>query len=35
MSTALWMLEKRNQYDVTILEKCEVFPAPDAASTGE
>lgn len=36
MSTALWMLEDRKgKYDVTILEKCETVPAPDAASTGE
>lgn len=36
MSTALWMLEERpGKYNVTILEKCETVPAPDAASTGE
>jgi len=35
MSTALWMLEERDAYEVTILEKCETVPAPDAASTGE
>jgi hypothetical protein len=35
MSTALWMLEERSNYEVTILEKSAVVPAPDAASTGE
>ncbi|KAL1411679.1 hypothetical protein Q8F55_002644 [Vanrija albida] len=34
MSTALWMLED-GKYDVTILEKSVVIPAPDAASTGD
>ncbi|BEJ16306.1 hypothetical protein CspHIS471_0509110 [Cutaneotrichosporon sp. HIS471] len=34
MSTALWMLQtEKDKYDVTILEKCETVPAPDAAST--
>lgn len=33
-STGLWLLKKDN-YDVTILDKSEVLPAPDAASTGE
>lgn len=32
MSTALWML-KDGRYDVTILDKCGILPAPDAAST--
>ncbi|WWD17111.1 hypothetical protein CI109_101548 [Kwoniella shandongensis] len=32
MSTALWMLQD-GKYDVTILEKCGIIPAPDAAST--
>lgn len=34
MSSALWMLET-GKYSVTILDKSEVLPAPDAASTGE
>lgn len=34
MSTALWMLET-GKYSVTLLDKSEVLPAPDAASTGE
>ncbi len=34
MSTALWMLEDGG-YDVTVLDKCGILPAPDAASTGE
>lgn len=34
MSTGLWMLETaKDKYDVTILEKNTVVPAPDAAST--
>ena len=32
MSTALWMLED-GAYDVTILDRSETLPAPDAAST--
>ncbi|WWC70016.1 uncharacterized protein I206_103960 [Kwoniella pini CBS 10737] len=32
MSTALWML-KSGKYNVTILDKCGILPAPDAAST--
>lgn len=32
VSTALFMLE-RGGYDVTILDKSKVLPAPDAAST--
>ncbi|EIW70496.1 hypothetical protein TREMEDRAFT_60999 [Tremella mesenterica DSM 1558] len=32
MSTALWMLQT-NEYDVTILDKSEILPAPDAASS--
>ena len=32
MSTALWMLED-GSYDVTILDRSETLPAPDAAST--
>ncbi|OXG83934.1 sarcosine oxidase, partial [Cryptococcus neoformans MW-RSA36] len=32
MSSALWMLET-GKYSVTILDKSEVLPAPDAAST--
>ncbi|KAL7421967.1 hypothetical protein Q5752_003739 [Cryptotrichosporon argae] len=32
MSTALWMLES-GRYSVTVLDKCNVLPAPDAAST--
>lgn len=34
MSTALWMLEEGG-YDVTILDRAETLPAPDAASCGE
>lgn len=34
ISTAQWML-RRGGYDVTIVDKSEVIPAPDAASTGE
>jgi hypothetical protein len=34
MSTALWMLEDGG-YEVTILDKADVLPAADAASTGE
>jgi len=34
MSTALWMLEDGG-YDVTVLDKCGILPAPDAASTGQ
>lgn len=34
MSTGLWMLkDSPDKYNVTILEKCETVPAPDAAST--
>lgn len=33
MSTALWMLET-GKYSITILDKSDVLPAPDAASTG-
>ena len=33
MSTALWMLQDGG-YDVTVLDKCGILPAPDAASTG-
>ncbi|WWC89147.1 uncharacterized protein L201_004065 [Kwoniella dendrophila CBS 6074] len=32
MSTALWMLES-GKYTVTMLDKCGILPAPDAAST--
>lgn len=34
MSTALWMLEDGG-YNVTVLDKCGILPAPDAASTGQ
>jgi sarcosine oxidase/L-pipecolate oxidase len=34
MSTALWML-KSGSYNVTVLDKCGILPAPDAASTGK
>lgn len=34
ISTALYMLKDGN-YDVTVLDKCGILPAPDAASTGE
>jgi hypothetical protein len=33
MSTALWMLEDGG-YNVVVLDKCGILPAPDAASTG-
>ncbi|OCF32932.1 sarcosine oxidase [Kwoniella heveanensis BCC8398] len=32
MSTALWML-RDGKYNVTVLDKCGILPAPDAAST--
>ncbi|WVR06914.1 hypothetical protein IAU60_003950 [Kwoniella sp. DSM 27419] len=32
MSTALWMLQD-GKYNVTMLDKCGILPAPDAAST--
>ncbi|OCF61004.1 sarcosine oxidase [Kwoniella mangroviensis CBS 10435] len=32
MSTALWMLQS-GKYNVTMLDKCGILPAPDAAST--
>ncbi|KAK8864583.1 hypothetical protein IAR55_001833 [Kwoniella newhampshirensis] len=32
MSTALWMLES-GKYEITMLDKCGILPAPDAAST--
>lgn len=34
VSTALFMLDKGG-YEVIILDKSKVLPAPDAASTGE
>ena len=34
VSTAIWMLES-GRYDVTVLDKSGILPAPDAASTGE
>lgn len=34
-STGLWLQKENSQYDITILDKSKVIPAPDAASTGK